>query len=79
MEKNEGYEVCYDGVQEKFLQNATLLTLLKSTFTKILGEVTMDQLWSTETPLRDPCALNTSMWNSTGWLSQMLLNICDEL
>ena len=40
--RNEGYEICYDGVCEKFLQNVTLLTLLKSTSPKILAEVTTD-------------------------------------
>ena len=40
--RNEGYEICYDGVREKFLQNAILLTLLKSTSPKILAEVTTD-------------------------------------
>ena len=77
--RNEGYEICYDGVHEKFLQNVTLLTLLKSTSPKILAEATTDQLWGTGIPLRDTCALNTSMWSSTGWLSRMLLNIRDEL
>ena len=29
--RNEGYEICYDSVHEKFLRNATPLTLLKLT------------------------------------------------
>ena len=45
--KNEGYEVCYDGVREKFQQNNALLALLKSTSPKILAEVTTDHLWGT--------------------------------
>ena len=45
--KNEGYEVCYDGVREKFQQNNALLTLLKSISPKILAEVTTDRLWGT--------------------------------
>ena len=40
--KNEGYEICYSGVREKFLQNSTLLTLLKSTTPKVLAEATTD-------------------------------------
>ena len=40
--RNEGYEICYDGVREKFLQNATLLTLLQLTSPKILAEATTD-------------------------------------
>ena len=45
--KNEGYEVCYDGVREKFQQNNALLALLKSTSPKILAEATTDHLWGT--------------------------------
>ena len=77
--KNEGYEVCYESVREKFQQNNALLALLKSTSPKILAEVTTDHLWGTGIPLQDTSALNTSMWSSSGWLSCMLLTIHEEL
>ena len=40
--KSEGYELCFDGVREKFLQNPPLLSLLKTTSPKVLAEAMMD-------------------------------------
>ena len=34
---NIGYELCFDGIREKFLQNPPLLSMLKTTTPKILG------------------------------------------
>ena len=76
---NEGYELCFDGVREKFAQNPPLLSLLKTTSPKILAEVTLDHLWGTGVALRDTSALNTDKWSSTGWLSRTLITIRDEL
>ena len=77
--RNEGYDLCFDGVREKFAQNRPLLSLLKTTSPKILAEATLDHLWGTGIALRDTSALNTDKWSSTGWLSRMLLTIRDEL
>ena len=41
---NVGYELCFDGIQEKFLQNLPLLSMLKTTSPKILAEATADRL-----------------------------------
>ena len=76
---NEGYELCFDGVQEKFAQNELLLSLLKITSPKILAKATLDRLWGTGIALRDTCALNTDKLSSTGWLSRRLLTIREEL
>ena len=76
---NEGYELCFDGVREKLVQNQPLLSLLKTTSPKILAEATSDHLWGTGIELRDTSALNTDKWSSTGWLSRMLLTIHDDL
>ena len=76
---NEGYELCYDGIREKFAQNKPLLSLLKTTTPKILVEATSDHLWGTGITLRDTCALDINKWSSTGWLSHMLITICEEL
>ena len=76
---NEGYELCFDGVREKFAQNPPLLSLLKTTSPKILAESTLDHLWGTGVALRDTSALNMDKWISTGWLSRMLITIHDEL
>ena len=75
---NEGYDLCFDGVREKFVQNPPLLALLKSTTPKTLAEATLDRLWGTGIALRDTNALDTGKWNSTGWLSKMLLAIRDD-
>ena len=45
--RNDSYEVCYNGVHEKFAQNQVLLQLLKTTTAKILAEATTDRLWGT--------------------------------
>ena len=45
--KNEGYEVWFDGIGEKFIQNPLLLVMLKTTAPKILAEATNDRLWGT--------------------------------
>ena len=42
--ENDGYEVCYDGLHEKFVQNPPLLSMLKTTKPKILVKATSDHL-----------------------------------
>ena len=72
---NEGYNICYEGIKQKFLQNEDLLSKLKSTTPKILAEAMPDRLWGTGVGLCDKNALETNNWTSPGWLSKMLLNI----
>ena len=43
----------------EFLQNPSLLSMLKTTTPKILAEATQDRLWETGIKLRDTCALDT--------------------
>ena len=76
--QNDRYEVCYDGIHEKFVQNTPLLQLLKTTAPKTLAEATTDRLGGTGVALRDTCALHTDKWHSEGWLSRMLMNIRDD-
>ena len=73
--KNEGYDICYEGIKQKFLQNEALLARLKSTTPKILAEAMPNRLWGTGIGLRDKNALEMNNWTSPGWLSRMLLNI----
>ena len=75
--QSDGYEVCFGGVREKFMQNQSLLQLLKTTSPKILAEAMTDRLWGTSIALRDSCALQTDKWHSSGWLSCMLMTIKD--
>ena len=74
--KNEGYDICYEGIKQKFLQNDVLLAQLKSTTPKILAEATPNKLWGTGISLHDKNALKMNNWTSLGWLSKMLINIC---
>ena len=48
-----GYELCFDGIREKFLQNSPSLAMLKTMSPKILAEATTDRLWGTGIRLRD--------------------------
>ena len=75
---NIGYQICFDRIREKFLQNPPLLSMLKMTTPKILAEATQDRLWGTGIKLRDTCALDTEKWSGPGWLSRMLHTIRSE-
>ena len=76
--KSVGYELCFNGIREKFLQNPPLLAMLKTTTPKVLAEVTTDRLWGTGIRLWDTYALDIEKWSGTGWLSRMLITIRDE-
>ena len=76
--KSVGYELSFDGIREKFLQNPPLLAMLKTTTPKILAEATTDRLWGTGIRLWDTCAVDIEKWSGTGWLSRMLITIRDE-
>ena len=73
--RNDGYDICYEGVKQKFLQNDNLLSMLKTTAPKILVEATPHRLWGTGISLHDNSTLDTCKWTSQGWLSRMLINI----
>ena len=73
-----GYDICFDGIREKFLQNPPLLAMLKTMSPKILAEAMTDHLWGTGLRLQDTYALDTEKWAGTGWLSIMLITIRDE-
>ena len=76
---NIGYNKCFDGIREKFLQNPPLLSMLKTTSPKILAEATHDRIWGTGIRLHDACALDTEKWAGPGWLSRMLHTIrCEQ-
>ena len=76
--KSVGYELYFDGIREKFLQNPPLLAMLKTTTPKTLAEATTDRLWGTGIRLRDRSALDTGKWSGIGWLSRMLITIRGE-
>ena len=76
--QNEGYKVCNDGIWKKFVQNPSLLSMLKLTAPKILAEATTDRQWGSRIALKDKSALDAEKWTSTSWLSRMLLTIREE-
>ena len=61
--KNEGFDLCLDGIQAKFSQNRSLYAMLKTTEPKVLVEASSDKVWGTGISLRDSQALNTNKWN----------------
>ena len=69
--KNEGYDLCLEGIKAKFIQNPPLLNMLKSTEPKVIVESSLDKLWGTGVQLRDQHALNPEKWHGTGWMSAM--------
>ena len=76
--QSDGYEICFAGICEKFMQNQPLLQLLKATSPKTIAEAMTDKLWGTGIALRDSCPLQTDKWHSPGWLSHMLMMIRGE-
>ena len=73
--KNEGYDLCLEGIRAKFVQNPPLLSMLKSTEPKVIVESSLDRLWGTGIQLHDQNALNPEKWHGTGWMSVMLLTV----
>ena len=76
--RNEGFDLCLDGLCAKFTKNKDLIAMLKTTEPKLLVEVSNDRLWGAGIPLKDSQVLNDKRWNSKGWLSNMLTIIRDE-
>ena len=64
--KEEGYDLCIEGIRAKFHQNHHLMMILKSTRTKIIIEAMRDCLWGTGIPLQDQKALDPENWYNTG-------------
>ena len=76
--KLDGYETCFPGIREKFLQNLPLKHMLDTTKPKLLVEASTDRLWGTGVGLRDMNVLNKNCWLGHGWLSNMLHSIRDN-
>ena len=70
--RNEGFDLCLDGLRAKFIQNKELIAMLKTTEPKLLVEASINRVWGTGIPLKDSNALNYKRWKSKGWLSNML-------
>ena len=70
--RDDGYDICLDGIKEKFLQNPPLLQVLKTTKAKLLVEASMDKQWGTGIHIRNPNALKQESWSGCGWMSKIL-------
>ena len=73
--KNEGYDLCLEGIRAKFVQNPPLLNMLKSTEPKVIVEFSLDRLWGTGVQLHDQNVLNPEKWHGTGWMLVMLSTV----
>ena len=74
----KGYNLCLPGIRAKYLQNPTLLNMLRITSPKLLVESSADKIWGTGIPLKEKNALNKEKWHNTGWLATMLMNMRDN-
>ena len=67
-----------EGIRAKFQPNPSLMGMLCTTYPKIIAEATYDKQWGTGIPLRDTRALNEKSWINRGWLSNILMTVCEE-
>ena len=56
--QNEGFEICFEGIKAKFMQNESLLKMLRTTAPLTLVEASKDRIWGTGIGLHDKNTLN---------------------
>ena len=76
--QNEGFEICFEGIKAKLMQNESLLKMLKTTAPLTLVEASKDRIWGTGIGLHDKNVLNPESWINKGWMSRILSMIRDE-
>ena len=76
--QNEGFEICFEGIKAKFVQNESLLKMLKTTAPLTLVEASKDRMWGTRISLCDRNVLNPDSWLNKGWMSRIHGMIRDE-
>ena len=74
----DDYDICLDGITEKFLQDPLLLKMLKGTAQKTLVEASLNKQWGTGVQLGDPSVLKPKSWYGRGWMSEMLNTIHEK-
>ena len=73
-------EQCTEGIQQKFAQNSALKdVLVHCTGGKTIIESTSDSFWGSGVPLHKHDCLNLRQWLSKGIMSEILMDIRDEL
>ena len=76
--QNEGFEICFEGIKSKFMQNEGLLKMLKTTAPLTLVEASKDRISGTGIGLCDKNILNPESWINKEWMSRILSMIRDE-
>ena len=76
--KEHGYDLCLPGIRAKYVENPMLMSMLKTTAPNLLVECSSDKLWGTGVSMRESEPLNNNKWHTTGWLSDMLMDIRDS-
>ena len=76
--QNEGFEICFEEIKAKFVQNESLLKMLKTTAPLTLVETSKDRIWGIGFSLHDRNAFNPDSWLNKGWMSRILGMIRDE-
>ena len=64
--QNEGFETCFEEIKAKFVQNESLLNMLKTTTPLTLVEASKDRIRGTRIGLRDRNVLNPESWLNRG-------------
>ena len=72
-------QLCFPGIQAKFMQNESLANILKCTGNHTLVETSYDTLWGTGIPLHREDCLMRSAWTSTELLGEILMEITTNL
>ena len=73
-------EQCTEGIRQKFAQNSALKdVLVHCTGSKTIIESTSDSFWGSGVPLHRHDCLNPRQWLSKGIMSEILMDIRDEL
>ena len=73
-------ERCMEGIRQKFAQNSALKdVLVHCTVGKTIIESTSDSFWGSGVPLHRHDCLNPRQWLSKGIMSEILMDITDEL
>ena len=67
--QNEGFEICFEGIKAKFVQNGNLLKMLKTMTPLTLVEASTDRVWGTGVGIQDSNVLNLDHWINKGWMS----------
>ena len=67
--------LCYPGIEAKFLQNEEHMKLLLETGDRMIAEASYDNVWGTGIPLQLSDCLKQKEWGQIGILGDILMDI----